>query len=217
MTSSESPSERGPTRTAAEWQRRYQEADTPWDSGLVDVELQRVVDEYAAAVKAAGGSLGSAVEFGCGTGTNALYLAQAGFAVTAIDYSPLAIEKARHRAAACAVDVRWLVGDLATIDSAAESFDFFFDRGCYHCVRRAGQLSGYLKAIERLMRPGGTLLILAGNADDSESGGPPKVAAADLVGDFEKHCRIERLAAYCFQEADGSAGPLAWSALLRRR
>ena len=211
------PSDPGPTRTAEDWQRRYQEGDTPWDSGLVDEELKRVVADYALARKALGGRLGNAVEFGCGTGTNSLFLAQAGFDVTAIDYSPLAIEKARLRAAANSVDVRWLVGDLSAIDSAADSFDFLFDRGCYHCVRRAGQLSGYLKAVERLMRPGATLLILAGNADDSEAGGPPKVAAADLVGDFERLCRIERLAAYRFQEADGSAGPLAWSALLRRR
>lgn len=205
-----SPESRPTTRGADDWQRRYETADTPWDSGLVDPALRTLVD--SSAVRPC-----EALEFGCGTGTNAVYLAGAGFRVTAIDYSPLAIEQARAKAAVAGVTVRWHVGDLATLDLPPASFEFLFDRGCYHCLRREGRLSDYQQAVKRLLKPGARVLLLAGNSDSPETGGPPKVSAAELCGDFERLCRIERLEAYHFQDAGGVEGPLAWQILMTRR
>jgi methyl halide transferase len=53
-----------------------------------------------------------AVELSYGTGANAIWLAQQGFEVAAVDISPLAIEKARRRAAAAGVQVRFEVADV---------------------------------------------------------------------------------------------------------
>ena len=39
-----------------------------------------------------------ALELGCGTGTNSVWLAQQGFEVTGIDLAPLAVEQAEQRA-----------------------------------------------------------------------------------------------------------------------
>jgi ubiquinone/menaquinone biosynthesis C-methylase UbiE len=163
-----------------------------------------------------------AIELGCGTGTNAVFLAEQGFEVTAVDFSPAAIERAKARAAAVTFAEplrvpRFVLGDVAKLEAVAGPFDFLFDRACYHCVRRAGQLSGYLATVRRLTVTGTQLLVLAGNPDAGEVGGPPKVTAAELVGDFEKLCRIERLVAVRFEEADGSPGPLGWSLLMTRR
>ena len=69
------------------WNNRYQQADTPWDSGVPSAQLVAALD---------GGLVAPcrALELGCGTGTNAIYLAQRGFDVTAVDAAPLAIETA---------------------------------------------------------------------------------------------------------------------------
>ena len=202
---------KAPTISADDWQRRYLAGDAPWDSGLVSRELRQLVDSGELAPP------GLAIELGCGTGTNAVYLAQQGFTVTAVDFAAEAVERAQARARAAAVDVRFVCGDATKLDDVAGPFDLVFDRACYHCVRRAGQLSDYVKTVERLTRPGARLFILAGNPDAGEAGGPPKVRGAELVGDFERSFRLERLTAFRFEDAAGVAGPLGWSAMFVRR
>jgi len=198
-----------PTVTADDWNRRYREADVPWDSGLPSAELRRFIESETP-------SRGAALEIGCGTGTNAVYLAQQGFDVTAIDVSPLAIEQAEAKARTAQVSVRFICGDIATLELDG-AFEFLFDRGCYHCVRRAGLLPQYLRAVARFMQAGSQWLVLCGNADDTAPGGPPKLTAAQVVADFEPLCRIERIAAFRFEDAGGVPGPLGWSCLLSRR
>jgi len=212
--------QRKPTTTAEDWQRRYESADTPWDSGRVDPELRGLIEAGGSSKPARGAR---ALELGCGTGTNAVWLAEQGFDVTAVDVAPRAIEMAQARAAMMAgvTPPRFVPADVTKLDdallSAVGSFDFVFDRGCYHCVRRAGLLGGYVATVRRLTVSGSRLLILAGNPDAGEPGGPPKVTAGELMADFEKFCRIDRLTAMRFEEADGSAGPLGWSLLMTRR
>src|SRR5690349_23309462 len=74
------------------WNERYAGGSTPWDSGKPDSNLVEAVQ--AGLVKP-----GRTLEVGCGTGTNALFLAQHGFDVLGVDISALAIEKARAKPA----------------------------------------------------------------------------------------------------------------------
>lgn len=55
---------------------------------------------------------GRALDVACGAGRNALYLAANGFAVTAVDISAVALERAQHAAAGRGLDVEWLLADL---------------------------------------------------------------------------------------------------------
>ncbi|MBI2830315.1 MAG: class I SAM-dependent methyltransferase, partial [Chloroflexi bacterium] len=68
----------------------YRYFRAPWDVGARE-ELVSLVE---------GGRIKPcrAIDLGCGTGANAIYLAQHGFDVTGIDFSEAAIEKARARA-----------------------------------------------------------------------------------------------------------------------
>jgi 2-polyprenyl-3-methyl-5-hydroxy-6-metoxy-1,4-benzoquinol methylase len=61
------------------WNDRYRDDDLPWDTGRPSSELQRVVGQDA--VRPC-----RALELGCGTGTNSVWLAQQGFEVTGIDH-----------------------------------------------------------------------------------------------------------------------------------
>ena len=54
------------------WDERYEKGETPWDTGQPSSELQRILAEEAIAPC-------RALELGCGTGTNAVWLAQQGF------------------------------------------------------------------------------------------------------------------------------------------
>ncbi len=55
---------------------------------------------------------GRALDVACGTGRNALYLAERGFDVTGVDISEVAIERASYEARARRLDVEFLVADL---------------------------------------------------------------------------------------------------------
>src|SRR5579872_3551594 len=54
---------------------------------------------------------GRALDLGCGPGRNAVYLASRGFAVDAVDLSPVAVAWGRERTDAAGVDVRFVQGD----------------------------------------------------------------------------------------------------------
>src|SRR3954470_20139349 len=140
----------------ARWDDRYEKGDTPWETGQPSSELQRVVAEVP--IKPC-----RALELGCGTGASAVWLAQQGFDVTALDLSTSAIERARRRAAEAGANVRFLTADvLQPPPELAGPFDFVFDRGCYHVVRRE-DVKAYLETLRRLTRPGTLALVLAGN------------------------------------------------------
>jgi len=198
-----------PHKSAQDWDDQYRRGNLPWDTRRPSAELVRVLDEGFAPA-------GRAVELGCGTGTNAIYLAQRGFRVTAIDLSPTAIDQARQRAQTAGVRVDFYALDVTTPPDA-EPFDFVFDRGCYHCVRREN-LVGYQKAVDRLTRAGSRLLLLAGNPhEDHAEQGPPRVHEQELRAEFAPWFDIQWMRAFRFEDPDGSPGPLAWSVGMVRR
>jgi SAM-dependent methyltransferase len=70
-----------------------------------------------------------AIDLGCGTGRNALFLSGHGFNVTGIDYASSAIEKARHKAMVAGLDADFFVDDLTNLQSVEGTFDFMVDAG----------------------------------------------------------------------------------------
>jgi len=66
---------------------------------------------------------GRALDLACGEGRNAIWLAKLGWLVTAVDYSQVAIERARRLAAEQHVDVEWIEADVATFAPAADVFN----------------------------------------------------------------------------------------------
>jgi 2-polyprenyl-3-methyl-5-hydroxy-6-metoxy-1,4-benzoquinol methylase len=89
----------------ARWNEKYRGRDTPWDTGQPSTELIQVVRDEKIAP-------GRAIELGCGTGTNAIWLAEQGFEITAVDISPLALERAKIRAEAAGVRIQFYLADV---------------------------------------------------------------------------------------------------------
>jgi SAM-dependent methyltransferase len=67
--------------------------------------------------------LGRALDVATGTGRNALALAEAGYAVDAVDISAVAIDQARAEAERRGIDVRWVVADLDTDPLPGDGYD----------------------------------------------------------------------------------------------
>jgi SAM-dependent methyltransferase len=158
------------------------------------------------------------LELGCGTGTNAVWLAQQGFDVTACDISPLAIEQARRSADSAGVTVRFLVADVLHPPAELSGpLDFLFDRGCYHAVRR-DDVAGYLQTARSLAHPGTLALVLAGNAREPHDPGPPLVTEEQIRAELGSVFDVVQLREFRFDPSpqDGSRY-LAWSCLLKAR
>ncbi|MGB7911821.1 MAG: methyltransferase domain-containing protein, partial [Desulfobaccales bacterium] len=68
------------------FQKRYESGDTPWDIGKPDFNLIQTVSTMAIEPC-------KALDIGCGTGDNSIWLSQKDFQVTGVDTSELAIQK----------------------------------------------------------------------------------------------------------------------------
>ena len=127
---------------------------TPWDQDETPQELAAVVEGEHALPP------GRALDLGCGTGADAVYVAQRGWTVTGVDAVPRALRSARQRARAAGVDVTWAQGDVAALGTldVQGPFDLVYDLGCFHGLRDDGR-AGYAEGVTRLAAPGATLLL----------------------------------------------------------
>ena len=99
-----------------------------------------------------------ALELGCGGGQAALRLARAGYAVTGIDFSETAIELARRNASDAGLPATFLVGDCLTLEQVpSASLDLVVDNHMLHCIVAPEQRASLLRAVRRVLRPGGRL------------------------------------------------------------
>ncbi|NNF98789.1 MAG: class I SAM-dependent methyltransferase [Desulfobacteraceae bacterium] len=195
------------------WQQRYQDKEIPWDTGRPDAHLIRTVLQSPVVP-------GRLLEIGCGTGTNAIWLAQHGFSVTAVDISALAVQKAQEKAAAETdgkIDCVFYTADLLKKDIKGLPFEFAFDRGCFHSVYSDNQLVFFAERVSRHLVPGGRWLSLIGSADDPpRDTGPPRLSAVEIVTATEPLFEILRLESIRFDSLH-KPGPRGWLCLMKKR
>ncbi|MFD8601547.1 class I SAM-dependent methyltransferase [Streptomyces globisporus] len=146
----------------------YRDGEPPWDSGVTPPELVTLVEGSGSPAP------GRALELGCGTGTNAVYLARHGWRVAAVDLVELAVRQAREKAEAAGADVTVLCGDVTRLDEvgAPGPYDLFFDLSCY-CGIPPHRRGAYAAGLTRRAAPGARLLMFGygpGAFDDSWSG-----------------------------------------------
>jgi len=109
---------------------------------------------------------GRALDVGCGSGRDAVYLAKRGWQVTAVDNVDKALAGARQRSAEEGVEVQWVRGDVAELDRLGlePGYDLLYDIGCIHGLSDSGR-RGAAAGLTQLAAPGATLLIGAFKAN----------------------------------------------------
>ncbi|HEY3084923.1 MAG TPA: class I SAM-dependent methyltransferase [Candidatus Dormibacteraeota bacterium] len=132
----------------------YRFGFTPWDSGVPPPELKELVEGPQKRTP------GKALDLGCGTGTNAIYMTQHGWDVTAIDFVPRAIEAAKAKAQAANVNPRLIVGDVTRLDelNVGDGYSLVFDLGCFHAIPESRR-DAYVKGVTERSVPGADYLV----------------------------------------------------------
>jgi SAM-dependent methyltransferase len=153
-------------KTALQFDSAYRLPFTMWGDFRIPQEIAALVAEEAPR---------RALELGCGVGRFSRYVARQGVATTGIDFSSVAIAKARAGVAEDSQRPEFVVGDVTRLDHVAGPFDISFDVGCFHCLDASGQHK-YVSEVHRLLVRGGVHLIWA--LDDSPGG--PRISPVSM-------------------------------------
>lgn len=102
---------------------------------------------------------GRAVDLGCGTGREVIYLAQNGFDAVGVDISPTAIGMARKAADAAGVDAAFFVDDLTNLTRVRGPFDLILDYGALNDLNRA-QRDAYMSQVLPLAADGAQFYLM---------------------------------------------------------
>ena len=121
----------------------------PWDTGISPPELLEFIQTH---------DPGRAIDIGCGTGTNLITLARAGWEVTGVDFVPRAIKIARQKLSQAGVQARLLVQDATKLQGIPGPFDFALDLGCFHGIPQ-NEKPKYLEGLDRILAPNGCWLM----------------------------------------------------------
>jgi SAM-dependent methyltransferase len=137
----------GDPEVRAEWDRRYAEQDQLW-SGQPNGAL---------VVEVAGMTPGRVLDVGCGEGADAIWLARAGWEVTALEVSSVALDRARRHAKLAGANVHWVHAGLVEAMFRPGSFDLVSAQ--YPALLRTPDHAAE-RALLAAVAPGGVLLVV---------------------------------------------------------
>lgn len=136
----------------------YRLGFTPWEGHALARGLRNLVELEGGV----GLAPGTALDLGCGTGDNSIYLAQNGWRVTGVDFAQRALRAAHAKAQAGKVSVRFICADIAQLPSAGLDDDFALvtDSGCLHGMSDHDRAI-YARQVNAVTGPDSRLLIVA--------------------------------------------------------
>jgi SAM-dependent methyltransferase len=192
------------------YEMRYRNGNAPWDVGRPDSNLISTVRSFPIEPC-------KALDIGCGTGDNSIWLSQEGFQVVGVDSSKLALNKAREKALEAQAKCKFINCDFLEDPIEEAPFGFAFDRGCFHSFSDAADRKRFARKVAECLGDGGFWLSLSGNADEARDGpGPPRLRARDIVEAVEDYFEILSLVSGHF-ESRSPRPPRAWICLMRKR
>ena len=163
------------------WTVRYAAGRTPWDFGGVPTALKSFL---------ASSSLpGSVLIPGCGSGYEVQAFHTAGYDVTAIDFSPAAVDQAKRILGVLAERV--LLGDFFAHDFGARCFDFIYER-TFLCSLPPSRWPDYTNRVADLLSDGGRLVGIFLYGEQSSSGPPYPLTEKQAGQLFESRFRLAR-------------------------
>ena len=129
------------------WDRKYAETESLWSRGPNRFLVAEGADLPP----------GRVLDLACGEGRNALWLAELGWEATGVDFSEVAIGKARERASATGVDIEFVRADLLEYEPEHDRYDLVL---VFYLQLPAAELRLVLERASAALAQGGTLLLV---------------------------------------------------------
>lgn len=157
-------------RTKEQWEEIYQEGRTPWDARSPEPRLVALIERGV--IKPC-----ATIDLGCGTGNEAIFLANRGFTVTGVDISEEAIREARRRAEEAGIERNFIASNVLEMPLMGK-FDFAIDRACFHFLDPEDHPK-YLEKLNSILNPG-AIFFLVISSDYETAKGPHQFSKQDI-------------------------------------
>jgi methyl halide transferase len=199
----------GKPKIISDWDSIYRQGTPLWDAGVPHAELIRVLDmnKFPKA--------GTVLEIGCGTGADAICFAKRRFEVTAVDCSPIALERARLRAEQQNTLLRFVLDDIFDFIRTSGQFDVVYDAGFYHYIRHT-KLEHYLDILWRVTSPGSWFFCLMGAPEEQADDSLPQVSEDEIHFELGRLFEFVHLRPTQIESPTRPEGLKGWSCLMRR-
>jgi SAM-dependent methyltransferase len=142
---------------AGAWDDRYRDTELVWSAGP-----NMFVEQHCRSL-----SPGTSIDLAAGEGRNAIWLAEQGWDSTAVDYSSIAIDKARQIAELRGVSITTAVADLTTYEPTPDGYDLVV---IAYLQLVDAELTPILRRAAGAVAPGGTLVLVSHDLSNLESG-----------------------------------------------
>ena len=179
----------------------------PWDIGRPQPEIVRLESE--------GLFQSEVLDVGCGTGENALYLAQRGHRVIGIDGARKAIARAKEKATARGLRADFLVWDALKLPGLGRRFDTVIDSGLFH-VFADEERGSFVKGLAEVLKPGGGYFMLCFSDKEPGSWGPRRIKKEEIQQAFGKGWMIDSLLPSRFATHLDDIGAHSWTVTILR-
>lgn len=179
----------------------------PWDIGRPQGEIIRLAEK--------GEIRGAVLDAGCGTGENALFLANQGYEVTGIDAVEAAIRKAKQKSRERRVPAVFLEWDALEISGLGKRFGTVIDCGLFH-VFSDEERPLYVQELRSILVPGGTFRLLCFSEMESGDWGPRRVTRREIREDFDRGWKVDSILEARFETNLGPEGCRAWLSSITR-
>jgi len=191
----------------------------PWDIGRPQATIVRLAE--------AGEITGSVLDVGCGTGENALYLAERGIGenalylaergiqVVGVDAAPVAIERAEAKARDRGIGVEFLVWDAFRLAEFGRIFDTAIDVGLFHSFQDE-ERPVYAKNLHAVLEPGGRYVMLCWSERNEWGYGPRRVTKEEIRETFADAWTVDSIEDAAFETNEPGWSIHAWLARITR-
>jgi len=151
--------------TTSHWTQIYQTKaahEVSWYQDRPDVSLA-LIEQAQMAREAA------IIDVGAGASTLVDHLIANGYTdITLLDLSEAALNTARARLGAAAVQLTWLVGDITSIALPQQRYDLWHDRAVFHFLTDRVQREQYVGQVRHAVKPGGHVIMATFAPDGPE-------------------------------------------------
>jgi SAM-dependent methyltransferase len=195
------------------FEQMYQ-GQAAWDTGRPQPAIVKLAE--------AGQIRGNVLDVGCGTGENVLYLAARGHDCWGIDFVPVAIERAKAKAAQREIVAHFIVGNALELNKLGRQFDTVIDCGLFHTFSDE-ERPVFVQELAKSLRPGRLLCILCFSDEEPGTEGPRRISQRAIRDTFQVDWNVRHIEPTQFEAIERPGGPLhspggpkAWLATIER-